>query len=220
MIIKWLLDIWTLSYRILGSFPSVLLPWTKLRGSFWILNCLRVPFKGWALHKNCSSIHRNSQGYNWLHFCLSFRYVWQLCLSSLDCFCWRFCTSPNIVSMATLTHRRKLYLQCTRCTIVNAVDRTGSVFVYTGSDAVQFHDRKDSIQWVVNVKIKKNKGLQNHFWASGYILSLDGLFTNMFLSLVLDWNFSNMEHFLVHDFKNYRLLYVSCNVLSISRYET
>ena len=166
-----------MSNRILGSFPSVLLPWTKLQDFFLIVNCLRVPFKGWALAIAKDIIQ-------WLHFCLSFRYICQLCLSSLDCFCWCLCTSPNIVSMATLTHRRKLYLQCTRCTIVNAVDRTGSVFVYTGSDAVQFHDRKDSIQWVVNVKIKKNKGLQNHFWASGYILSLDGLFTNMLLSLV------------------------------------
>lgn len=156
-----------------------------------------------------------------MHLCLSFRNVCQsLYLSSLDCFCWRLCTSPNIVSMATLTHRRKLYLQCTSCTIVNAVDRTGSVLVYTGSVSVQFHDRIDSIQWVLlsllylicNIKTrivhfesqrkdKKKKGLQNHFWASGYILSLNGLFTNMFLSLVLDWNFSNMEYFLVYDFK-------------------
>ena len=142
-----------------------------------------------------------------MHFCLLFRYVCQLCLSSLDCFCWRLCTSPNIVSLATLTHRRKLYLQCTCCTIVKAVDRTGSVFVYTGSDAVQFHDRMDSIQWVLlsllcNIKSRivyfesqhKDKKIK-------VCRTIFGLFTNMFLSLVLDWNFSNMEHFLVYDFK-------------------
>ena len=138
-----------------------------------------------------------------MHFCLLFRYVCQLCLSSLDCFCWRLCTSPNIVSLATLTHRQKLYLQCTCCAIVKGVDRTGSVFVYTGSDA----DRMDSIQWVLlsllcNVKSRivyfesqhKDKKIK-------VCRTIFRLFSNMFLSLVLDWNFSNMEHFLVYDFK-------------------
>ena len=136
-----------------------------------------------------------------------------------------------------ITHRRKLYLQCTCCTILNAVDRSGSVFVYTGSDAVQFHDRMDSIQWVLlsilcNIKSRivhfesqrkdeKNKGLQNHF-SVGFWLYFKPEWTlhqHVFIALT-GLKFLNMEHFLVCDFKKYRLLYVSCNVLSISRYET
>ena len=147
-----------------------------------------------------------------MHFCLLFRYVCQLCLSSLDCFCWRLCTSPNIVSMATPSHRRKLYLQCTCCTIVKGVDLTGSVFVYTGSDAVQFHDRMDSIQWVLLSLL-----------CNGFCVYFKPEWTvhqHVFIACTGMKLFKYGTLFSTRLQKKYRLLYVSCNVLLISRYET